>query len=252
MTATLATRHDDVTAAFHDGEDHDRLRALAYQAFTPRRIEHMREQGQQVADELLDRALVTGSFDLLDDYARPLPQLTTHDQESALLAGEIDVGLLRPPVDERLAVQVIREDPYVAAVPSTHLLAEAGELDLADLAGEDFVYFPREMAPGVFDRMIAACAAAGFSPHLVHRADRPESAVVMVSCGLGVLLVSGYLRRVGVPEVTYRPLRDTPLNGLIAVGWRPDVLSPAAQSFLTAVETVTGRPLRMLERTSIR
>ena len=109
-TAYLITRYDDVTAAFRDdrlpknqrtaltpeqfrrgpripgflsalernllsldGDEHDRLRALVHQAFTPRRIEAMREQAQQVADGLLDRALARterdGRFDLLADYA---------------------------------------------------------------------------------------------------------------------------------------------------------------------------------------
>jgi cytochrome P450 len=39
-----------------DGEQHDRLRALVHQAFTPRRIELMRGQAQVLADDLLDTA----------------------------------------------------------------------------------------------------------------------------------------------------------------------------------------------------
>jgi cytochrome P450 len=56
-----------------DGADHDRLRALVHKAFTPRRIEQMRDQIQQLADELLDAAERRGSMDLIADYALPLP-----------------------------------------------------------------------------------------------------------------------------------------------------------------------------------
>lgn len=60
-----------------DGEDHHRLRALVHQAFTPRRVEEMRDQAERLADELLDAALAkaarTGHFDLVADYALPLP-----------------------------------------------------------------------------------------------------------------------------------------------------------------------------------
>lgn len=57
-----------------DGADHDRLRVLVHQAFTPRRIELMREQMQTLADDLLDRAERRGGpVDLIADYALPLP-----------------------------------------------------------------------------------------------------------------------------------------------------------------------------------
>ncbi len=60
-----------------DGDEHDRLRVLVNQAFTPRRIEAMREQAQVLADGLLDAALAKagprGELDLLADYALPLP-----------------------------------------------------------------------------------------------------------------------------------------------------------------------------------
>src|SRR5689334_18377323 len=56
-----------------DGPDHDRLRRMVHQAFTPRRIEQMREQAERVSESLLDTAQRSGSMDLIGDYAAPLP-----------------------------------------------------------------------------------------------------------------------------------------------------------------------------------
>ena len=56
-----------------DPPDHTRLRKLVSQAFTPRRIEQLRDRIQVVCDELLEAAPRTGSFDLVRDYAVPLP-----------------------------------------------------------------------------------------------------------------------------------------------------------------------------------
>lgn len=57
-----------------DGADHDRLRALVHQAFTPRRIELLRGQAQVLADDLLDTAEHRGGgMDLIADYALPIP-----------------------------------------------------------------------------------------------------------------------------------------------------------------------------------
>lgn len=56
-----------------DGEDHDRLRRLVRQAFTPRRIEQMRGQAEQITAALLDAAERRGSMDVVADLAAPLP-----------------------------------------------------------------------------------------------------------------------------------------------------------------------------------
>lgn len=56
---------------------HTRLRALVAKAFARGRIERMRPSVERIADELLDAAVAkqaaSGSFDLIADYAEPLP-----------------------------------------------------------------------------------------------------------------------------------------------------------------------------------
>jgi cytochrome P450 PksS len=56
-----------------DPPDHTRLRGLVHKAFTPRLVERMRERVASLAGELLDAALRRGSFDLIRDYALPIP-----------------------------------------------------------------------------------------------------------------------------------------------------------------------------------
>jgi cytochrome P450 len=55
-----------------DPPDHTRLRALVSQAFTPRRIDALRGRIQGVSEALL-LAVRPGGFDLVRDYALPLP-----------------------------------------------------------------------------------------------------------------------------------------------------------------------------------
>ena len=56
-----------------DSPDHTRLRALVHKAFTPRLIEQMRDEIQELTNELLDAAEPRGSMDLIADFALPLP-----------------------------------------------------------------------------------------------------------------------------------------------------------------------------------
>jgi cytochrome P450 len=54
-------------------EQHERLRALAHNAFTPRRIRAMEERIQKIADELLDRVAPAGEMEVISDFAFQLP-----------------------------------------------------------------------------------------------------------------------------------------------------------------------------------
>jgi cytochrome P450 len=53
--------------------DHTRLRRLVSKAFTPRTIERLRPRVQQLVDELLDARTGTGTIELIEDLAYPLP-----------------------------------------------------------------------------------------------------------------------------------------------------------------------------------
>lgn len=56
-----------------DPPEHSRLRRLAAPAFRPRKLEGYRQRVEQTADELLDQALARPEFDLIRDFASPLP-----------------------------------------------------------------------------------------------------------------------------------------------------------------------------------
>ena len=72
---------DSRWSAFHQHErwsllcleppDHTRIRRLVSKVFTPRSVAALRPTIEGLADELLDRCVEQGSFDLLADYAQP-------------------------------------------------------------------------------------------------------------------------------------------------------------------------------------
>jgi cytochrome P450 len=62
---------------FLDAPTHTRLRALASQAFTPRRVALLREHIQEIVDRLVAAALPAGRMDVIADLAEPLPCIVT-------------------------------------------------------------------------------------------------------------------------------------------------------------------------------
>jgi cytochrome P450 len=64
---------------FRDGPAHARLRKLAGEAFVPARVHALRDHIQEIATRLIDdiQARGDGRFDLLADFAEPLPAIVT-------------------------------------------------------------------------------------------------------------------------------------------------------------------------------
>lgn len=75
-----------------------------------------------------------------------LREMLSPEQSAALAAGELDFGLLLPPVPEAQVLEhlVVQRERFVAALPSRHRLAtERGKLAMSALAGEPLVMVPR-------------------------------------------------------------------------------------------------------------
>jgi pimeloyl-[acyl-carrier protein] synthase len=62
---------------FMDAPTHTRLRSLCAVAFTPQRVEVLRAHIQEIADQLLDRVQASGSMEVINDFAAPLPAIVT-------------------------------------------------------------------------------------------------------------------------------------------------------------------------------
>ncbi len=58
-----------------DPPDHTRIRKLVNKAFTPKRIAALRGHIEDLVRELLDAVEASGSFDLIHDFAEPLPAI---------------------------------------------------------------------------------------------------------------------------------------------------------------------------------
>src|ERR1700681_4007697 len=62
---------------FLDPPAHSRVRSLAAKAFTPRRVERLRNHIEKIVDQLLDAVESKGTMDVIADLAYPLPAIVT-------------------------------------------------------------------------------------------------------------------------------------------------------------------------------
>lgn len=76
---------------FMDAPAHTRLRGLASAAFTPRRVEVLREHIQEIADALLDRVQTRGRMDIIADFAAPMPAIVTAEMLGVPTEDHVDL-----------------------------------------------------------------------------------------------------------------------------------------------------------------
>ena len=169
-----------------------------------------------------------------------LEESGTPELIEGLRSERLDAAFIRTPVADPagLAVEPLLEEPMLVALPRRHPLARAAgtgapPLRLAALAAETFILYRRGSGPGLYDVIIAACAAAGFSPHVGQEAPRIVSSLNLVATGLGISLVPECLRRMHLDGVVYRRQRAVPpLRAPLFVAARQGDASPALARFL--------------------
>jgi DNA-binding transcriptional LysR family regulator len=137
-----------------------------------------------------------------------LLELTSVEQIAALKDGRIDVGFGRIPLDDpALERQLLRNEKLVAAVPGNHpVLVRAGALQLADLAPEPLIVYPKAPRPSYADQVLSLFREAGFKPPAVHEVRELQTALGLVAAETGVCLVPASVERLRRDNVAYRPM----------------------------------------------
>lgn len=178
-----------------------------------------------------------------------LEESGTAELVEALRRERIDAAFVRTRVTDPsgLAVSLLLEEPMRVALPSGHPLArgkhdEGPAVALKALAAETFVAYRRASGPGLYDAVIAAAYAAGFTPQIGQEAPRIVSTLNLVAAGLGVSLVPASLARMRLDGIVFCKLKGAaqPKAPLYLASRRGDA-SPILRRLLEVIRrTGTG------------
>jgi DNA-binding transcriptional LysR family regulator len=159
--------------------------------------------------------------------------------------GQADLAIVVParePAEyDGIRLVHLLDDPYHAVLPKGHRLAAKRVLDLADLADEPWVNNELSWTP-CLERMLSACAAAGFSPNFVVESDEYATAQGFVAAGLGVTLIP----RMGLgqrhPAVAVRRVRNPePVRSIYAAVREISLAQPALSGLLDALRDAAAQ-----------
>lgn len=160
-----------------------------------------------------------------------LHELPTSLQLDRLRRGRLDVGLVRHPS----TVDGLESGPQLEAslgvlTKATHELP--AKLRLSHLARSPLVVFQREMAPALYDSMLAVCRYEGYLPSEIRHARHPDLVFGLVLAGVGVNFIE---RREYLPEgLAWHRLAGSPLKWRTSCVWQPQRHTPVIDAFVDA------------------
>ncbi|MEW1725018.1 LysR family transcriptional regulator [Streptomyces sp. NPDC093109] len=153
-----------------------------------------------------------------------LPELSRH--LATELPGEIDVALLRPPVDEApLTVTPLRRDRLVVAPPADHRPTGRKQVRVAEPVGGDLVVHSADRRSVMYGVVLGLLRDAGVEPRIRHEVGETSTPITLVAGGLGPAVVPEPVTALALAGVVHRPLVRPAATAGLAVAHRPAVRS---------------------------
>ncbi|GLW96782.1 LysR family transcriptional regulator [Microtetraspora sp. NBRC 16547] len=128
------------------------------------------------------------------------------------------------PAPPSVGMRLVATEPVFVLMSSGHPLAGREEVDLADLAGDDWVISPPD-GVGWPECVYSACQKAGFTPRVPHSMTEQAMIRQLVAGGHAISPCQATVQ--DGPGIVVRPLTGTPLRLRHLVAWRRD--GPLAQ-----------------------
>lgn len=173
--------------------------------------------------------------------ALTLVPLTSGEQFERLLAGTLDVGIVRDEFPQTgtgapvLTAEVVFEERLVVCLPRTHPLAQKTEVSVEEIIDEPMISYPRRLMPGFVDRVTEVLTAAAGVPRVVEEVVHQETALSFVAAGVGMSILPESVRQLVPPSITVVPLAGSPTTRLLAARRISDADSATCNAFIACV-----------------
>ena len=166
----------------------------------------------------------------------------TAAQLQGLAEGQIDAAFIRPASGEASDFATIHlfDEPMLVVLPHTHRLARAHKVEIAELAEDDFILYPRSNGRHLYDAIVAACREAGFSPRVGQEAPQLASTVTLIAAGTGVAIVPESMNQLNPPGVVYKQIAGKVPHAPMAIVHRGILGQSPTSNFLNLVLSRVG------------
>ncbi len=174
-----------------------------------------------------------------------LQEANSADQLRKLHSSEIDIAILRPPIEQApLQSFCLSTESLIAAIPASHPLSTRSKINLRDLIGEPFIsYLPYE-AYYLCNLVGDMLAKVGVTPNLVQQLTQVHSVMALVHAGMGVSIVPESAQLLNFGNVVLRPIEGSQSKPVeLFMAWRPDNLNPLIPQMIKLARQVSATPV---------
>ncbi len=172
----------------------------------------------------------------LNDVETELTEMVTIQQTEALRESRLDLGLVRPPIDEpSIATTRIATERLLLAVPRSHPFASGPPRSIKDLAGERFITFSPMQGRYFYELIAGMLRRAGISVKYVQYLSQVHSILALVSAGIGISIVPETAGRLHFEGAELRELSDPPTLAELHLAWSTENSNPALPGFRDVV-----------------
>lgn len=163
-----------------------------------------------------------------------LYEIPTSRQLKALEDGNLDIGIVRTPVQsEKLKITPLFEDPFVVVLPTSPSPCSDPEALAQYLKGQHFIFFNQDYAPDYHRKLMEICQRLGFTPEITHEANNIHSILRLVESGLGVAIVPQSARdQYATAKLSFIDLPPMPISTEVVIAYKAENAHPAAKWFI--------------------
>jgi len=170
-----------------------------------------------------------------------LRNLTTAEQQEALLNNGIDVAFMREPItDSRLSHEIVLTERLQVVLPADHPLAAKAEIQPADLNGLPFLRITPPHAGSLHQVVENFLQSNQITLQLVQDVENALTLMSLVGMGVGVGFLPDYVEHLLFRNVTSRPLAGPPITINLVMAWRSHDRSSEVKGFRELVHETLG------------
>lgn len=172
--------------------------------------------------------LVTACLAQFPEIDLSLKEMVSGDQIEALATGQIDIALLRPPIQRpEFESALVASESLLAAIPEANELSRKRKLSLLDFDKQPFVMYSPHESRYFHDLLVTLFSKAQALPRYVQHLGQIHSIMALVRAGLGCGIVPESAASLHFEGVVLRPLDLPEATSVdLYVVWRRDTDHP--------------------------
>lgn len=163
-----------------------------------------------------------------------LKEMVSVEQTDALLTGQIDLGVMRPPIrPAEFRSKLVMRESLLAASHTGDLVGARETVSISEFDGASFIMYSPDGARYFHDLLAGLFLNASVTPKFVHFLSQIHSILALVGAGLGHAIVPAAARALHFDDVTFRDIDGLADPVELYLVWRADSDNPALDRILS-------------------